>query len=130
VVPMIGDGKLPFQPIWVEDVVTCLLKMVREPATYDGRRIDVGGPEIYTYAQILDMLMRKLHKQRIKLPGPIPLAAIGAGVMEALLPKPPITVAAMGLFSFPNVTDLDSVQKHFGFQPRSLTSYLAGNGVD
>ena len=129
VVPMVGSGKVPFQPLWVEDVVTCLVKMVREPATYDGRRIDVGGPDVYTYAQILDLLMRKLHKRRIKLPGPMPLVAVGAGVMEAVLPKPPITVAALGLFSAPNTTDLDSVAKNFGFQPRSLTSYLAGNGA-
>ncbi len=130
VVPMIGNGKLPFQPIWVEDTVTCLVKMAREPQTYDGRRIDVGGPDIYTYGQILDMLMQKLHKSRIKLPGPIPLVAVGAGVMEAVLPKPPITVAALGLFSFPNVTDLDAAQKTFGFQPRSLPSWLAEANPD
>jgi uncharacterized protein YbjT (DUF2867 family) len=130
VVPVVGSGKLPFQPIWVEDVVTCILKMAREPQTYDGRRIDVGGPDIYTYAQILDMLMAKLHKRRIKVPGPIPLVAIGAGVMEALLPKPPITVAALGLFTFPNVTDLDAVAKSFGFQPRALKPWLAENSPE
>ncbi len=129
VVPVVGSGKLPFQPIWVEDVVTCIVKMARETERYDGQRIDVGGPDIYTYAQILDLLMQKLHKRRIKLPGPIPLVAIGAGVMEALLPKPPITVAALGLFTFPNTTDRDAVQKHFGFQPRALSSWLAENAV-
>jgi NADH dehydrogenase len=103
--------------------------MARETATYDGRRIEVGGPQIHTYAQILDLLMRKLRKRRIKVPGPIPLVAVGAGVMEAVLPKPPITVAALGLFSFPNTTDLDSVQKNFGFAPRSLESWLAANGT-
>jgi NADH dehydrogenase len=129
VVPMVGSGKLPFQPIWVEDTVTCLLQMAREGERYDGRRIDVGGPNTYTYAQILDLLMQNLHTHRVKLPGPMPLVAIGAGVMEALLPKPPITVAALGLFTFPNVTDLDAVAKNFGFQPRTLASWLAENKV-
>ncbi|MEO7001833.1 MAG: NAD(P)H-binding protein, partial [Ktedonobacterales bacterium] len=27
VVPVVGSGKLQFQPIWVEDTVTCILKM-------------------------------------------------------------------------------------------------------
>jgi NADH dehydrogenase len=130
IVPMIGDGKVEFQPIWVEDVVTCLIKMAREPQRYDGRLIDVGGPETYTYAQILDLLMAKLHKQRVKLPGPIPLASLGAGVMELVLPKPPVTRAAMALFKFPNTTDIDSVEKHFGFTPRSLKSYLDENPPD
>ena len=130
VVPMIGDGKVEFQPIWVEDVVTCLVKMAREPERYDGQLIDVGGPEVYTYAQILDLLMAKLHKQRIKVPGPIPLASLGAGVMELVLPKPPVTRAAIALFKFPNTTDIDAVEKHFGFTPRSLKSYLDENPPD
>src|SRR5262249_10054444 len=58
-VPMIGRGRLKFQPIWVEDVVTCLLKMVHEPGRYDGRYLQVGGPEAYTYAEILDLLMQQ-----------------------------------------------------------------------
>jgi len=130
VVPMIGNGKVEFQPIWVEDVVTCLIKMAREPERYDGRMIDVGGPEVYTYAQILDLLMAKLQKRRIKVPGPIPLASLGAGVMELVLPKPPVTRAAMALFKFPNVTDIDSVEKNFGFTPRSFKSYLDENPPD
>jgi uncharacterized protein YbjT (DUF2867 family) len=130
VIPMIGNGKVEFQPIWVEDVVTCLVKMAREPERYDGRLIDVGGPEVYTYAQILDLLMAKLQKRRIKVPGPIPLASLGAGVMELVLPKPPVTRAAMALFEFPNVTDIDAVEKNFGFTPRSLKSYLDENPPD
>ncbi|HEX9068281.1 MAG TPA: NAD(P)H-binding protein [Ktedonobacterales bacterium] len=129
ITPMIGNGKVEFQPIWVDDVVTCLLKMVREPASYDGQVIDVGGPEIFTYAQLLDMIAARLNKHRIKVPGPIPLATIGAGLMELVLPKPPITRAAIGLFEFPNRTDLDVVQRRFGFQPVSLRDWMAQNGV-
>nr|MBF6591892.1 NAD-dependent epimerase/dehydratase family protein [Ktedonobacterales bacterium] len=48
VIPMVGSGGRRFQPIWVEDVVTCLLKMAREPGQYDGKTIEVGGPTAYT----------------------------------------------------------------------------------
>lgn len=130
VVPMIGSGKLRFQPIHVEDVVTCLLKMAREPERYDGQRLDVGGPTIYTYAQILDMLMRTMGTRKLKVPGPIPFAYLGAAVMEAILPRPPITVAALGLFSFDNVTDLNVVERRFSFTPTDLRTYLERHGVD
>ena len=92
--------------------------------------IEVGGPETYTYAQILDLLMAKLQKRRIKVPGPMSLASLGAGVMELILPKPPVTRAAMTLFEFPNVTDIDAVEKNFGITPRSLKSYLDENPPD
>jgi NADH dehydrogenase len=130
VVPMIGSGRRRFQPIYVEDVATCLLKMAREGERYDGQRIEVGGPEVYTYARILDLLMETMGKRKLKVPGPMPFVAIGAGVMEALLPRPPITTAVLGLFSFENTTALDSVEREFGFKPLSLRAYLAEHGVD
>ncbi len=130
ITPVVGSGNLRFQPIWVEDVATCVLKMAQEPENYDGKVVEVGGPEIYTYNEILDMLMLALGRHRFKLPGPKPLAALGARVMTATLPKPPITPAAIELFNFENTTALDSVSYHFGFQPMSWRDYLQKNGVE
>ena len=130
IVPMIGNGKRRFQPIWVEDVARCLVMMAREPERFDGRSIEVGGPEVYTYAQILDMLMASLGKRKLKAPGPMPFVALGALAMELTLRKPPITTAALGLFTFDNVaTTPDVVQREFGFAPLSLRTYLAEHGV-
>ncbi len=131
VVPMIGDGSLRFQPIWVEDVVTCLLKMTREPARYDGRTIDVGGSAVYTYSQILDLLMGALKKRKIKVPGPMPFAALGAAAMQLVLANPPITVAALGLFDFPNVAaSPDVVEREFGFRAMAYRDYVAKYGAN
>ncbi|HEU0027560.1 MAG TPA: NAD(P)H-binding protein [Ktedonobacterales bacterium] len=129
ITPVIGSGAQRFQPIWVDDVVTCILKMAQEPARYDGRVIEVGGPEIYTYNEILDMLMEALGKRRIKVPGPKPIARLVASAMTALLAKPPITPAAIELFEFENTTTLDAVPYNFGFQPASLRAWIAQNGV-
>ncbi len=130
VVPMVGNGRRRFQPIWVEDVVTCLLKMAREPQKYDGQYIEVGGPTIYTYAQILNLLMGALGKRKLKVPGPVPAVRLGAALMSTVLSRPPITPAAVDLFTFDNVTSLDSVPSHFGISPRSLDDYLSEHGVD
>jgi NADH dehydrogenase len=130
VVPMVGSGKRQFQPIWVEDVVTCLLKMARDPQKYDGQYIEVGGPAIYTYAQILDLLMNGIGKRKLKVPGPLPAVRIGAAIMSATLANPPITPAAVDFFTFDNMTALDAVPSHFGFAPRSLEDYISEHGVD
>lgn len=130
ITPVIGTGNLRFQPIWVEDVVTCLLKMAQEPAAYDGRAIEVGGPEIYTYNEILDMLMAALGKRRFKLPSPREAALLGAKVMDRMMAKPPITPAAIELFDFENTATLDSVSYNFGFQPMSWRAYLHDHGVE
>ena len=129
VVPLIGGGKTMFQPIYVEDVVTVLIKVLQDPAGTTNRTYTIGGPAYYSFTQIIDVLLKTMHKQRIKVPAPTPLVGVGAAVMEAVLPKPPLTKAAMTLFSFDNITDLKSVQRDFGFTPMSFTTYMKEHGV-
>ena len=129
VVPLIGGGKVMFQPIYVEDVVTVILNVLHEPERTKDKTYTIGGPAYYSFTQIIDALLHAMHKRRIKAPAPTPLVGVGAAVMEAVLPKPPLTKAAMTLFTFDNTTDLHSVERDFGFTPVSFTTYLAQQGV-
>ncbi len=129
VVPLIGNGKTMFQPIWVEDVITVIIKVLEDPEHTTKRTYTIGGPKYYSFAQIIDVLLKSMHKQRIKAPAPRPFVAIGAAAMEAVLPHPPITKAAMALFEFDNITDLQSVERDFGFTPMSFTTYMKEHGV-
>lgn len=129
VVPLIGGGRIMFQPIYVEDVVTVIIKVLEEPATTNGNTYTIGGPAYYSFSQVIDILLQTMHKHRLKLPAPTPLVGVGAAVMEAVLPKPPLTKAAMTLFSFDNTTHLDSVERNFGFTPTSFPAYLQEHGV-
>jgi uncharacterized protein YbjT (DUF2867 family) len=129
VVPLIGGGKVMFQPIYVEDVVTVIIKVLQEPERTKNKTYTIGGPAYYSFTQVIDALLQAMHKKRIKVPTPTPLVGIGAAVMEAVLPKPPLTKAAMTLFTFDNTTDLHSVEREFGFTPMSFTTYLNEHGV-
>jgi uncharacterized protein YbjT (DUF2867 family) len=129
IVPLIGGGKIMFQPIYVEDVVTVSIKVLEDPSGTTNRTYTIGGPAYYSFTQIIDVLLKTMHKQRIKVLAPTPLVGIGAAVMEAVLPKPPLTKAAMTLFTFDNVTDLQSVERDFGFTPVSFTIYMKEHGV-
>ena len=129
VVPLIGGGKIMFQPIYVEDVVTVIIKVLQEPERTKNKTYTIGGPAYYSFTQIIDALLQAMHKKRIRVPAPTPLVGIGAAVMEAVLPKPPLTKAAMTLFTFDNTTDLHSVERDFGFTPMSFTTYLKEHGV-
>jgi uncharacterized protein YbjT (DUF2867 family) len=129
VVPLIGGGKILFQPIAVEDVVTVIIKILADPAGTNGKIYTIGGPAYYSFTQMIDELLKAMHTGRLKVYAPIPLVGIGAAAMEAVLPKPPLTRAAMTLFTFDNTTDLNSVERDFGFTPRSFTTYLEDHGV-
>ena len=129
VVPLIGGGKIMFQPIYVEDVVSVVLWVLAEPGRSSKQTFTIGGPDYYSFTQIIDALLHSMHKSRIKAPAPRSLVGVGAAVMEAVLPKPPLTKAAMSLFAFDNTTDLNSVERQFGFVPMSFTRFLEAQGV-
>lgn len=129
ILPLIGGGKIMFQPIYIEDVVTVIVKVLEAPDRTDGKIYTIGGPEYYTFTQILDELLQAMKMQRSKVYAPTLFVGIGAAAMEAVLPKPPLTKAAMTLFSFDNITDLNSVEQPFGFKPISFHQYLTEHGI-
>ncbi|HWE63981.1 MAG TPA: NAD-dependent epimerase/dehydratase family protein, partial [Chloroflexota bacterium] len=127
VVPVPGNGKLRFQPVWVEDVVTCIVTLLAEGGKNE--TIPIGGPEFYSYDDLLNLIFKTLDKRRMKLHMPMPLMKLGATAMQTVLPRPPVTTAALDLFTTDNVATLDSIPKRFGFQPRSLARDMAEHGI-
>ena len=124
VIPVPGNGRMRFQPIWVEDVVTCIQRLLVEGQADE--TVPVGGPAAYSYDRLLDLLVKALGKRRLKLHMPLAIMRAGALAMQTVLPRPPVTSATLELFALgiDNVTQLDSVASRFGFRPRSLEENL------
>jgi NADH dehydrogenase len=129
VVPLIGGGKVMFQPIYIDDVVTVVIKTLEDPQRTRNKIYTIGGPAYYSFTQVFDILLKTMHTSRPRVYAPTPLVGVGAAVLEAVLPKPPLTKAAMTLFSFNNTTDLNSVERDFGFTPASFETYMQQNGI-
>ena len=119
VLPALGGGGTRFQPLWIEDLVTCLVAATRQEDLV-GKSHPLGGAEILTFREILQVIGRALGKRRLVVPLPLAIARLQARVMVAVLPNPPLTPAAIELFGFDNATDLDSVERRFGFRPRGF----------
>ncbi|MCX7919934.1 MAG: NAD-dependent epimerase/dehydratase family protein, partial [bacterium] len=123
IIPILGSGKTRFQPIWVEDICTCILKVLDDNTTV-GKTYQLGGPEQLTYEQLIDILMAKLNKRKFKVHVPIPLIQPFVNMMEMVIPNPPITTDQLALLAVDNITALDAVNHHFGFQPKRLQDVL------
>ena len=129
IVPVIGSGNLLFQPMWVEDLVTCLERSCVEE-TLVGAAHPLGGSEQLTFRAVLQAIADAAGKRRAIVPVPLPIAKLQAKLMSAVLPAPPLTPAALELFAFDNATALDAVDRTFGFHPRGFREYLQANGLD
>ena len=123
VVPVAGDGKTRFQPIWVEDLVTCIAASLEEGA-HDNQIIEVGGPEQLTYEELLDTVRRELGVRRLKVHVPLPFVRALARTMEAVLPRPLVTRQQLAMLAKDNTAESDGVPRHFGFTPKRLSDEL------
>jgi len=64
--PLPGDGKVVLQPLWIHDLVTCLVLSIDHEPTY--RNIfDVGGGEYFSLREIIKIIINKTGKHRILL---------------------------------------------------------------
>lgn len=118
-VPVIGNGKTKFQPIFLEDVVSCVTIALDDPRTI-GKTITLGGPEYLTYEEILDTIIQVLGLRRPKVHIPVSMMRPLVWMMERLLPQPPVTSPQLAMLHQDNITDADVVQSFFGFQPARL----------
>jgi NADH dehydrogenase len=120
--PIPGSGKTRFQTIWVEDVATCVLKALGGEKSRQTCRI--GGPEHLTYEQILDAVIDALGIKCIKVHLPLLLMRPAVMAMEKVMSDPPVTLGELKQLEVDNTTDLDSVERQFGFKPLPLSQGL------
>jgi len=128
VVPAIGGGGVMFQPIWVEDVVSCLVACL-DRSDLLGGAYPIGGAEQVSFRQIIEALGRAMGKHRTTLTLPVPVARAAAACMTAVLPHPPLTPASIELFTLNQTTALDTVYRDFGLEPRGIVAHLSEHGL-
>jgi uncharacterized protein YbjT (DUF2867 family) len=118
--PIVGDEEAKFQPVWVEDLVTCIVKALDDPGTI-GKEYEVGGPEVLTLEEIERRTLKAIGARRLMVPFPMPVLRIVVTLMEALLPAPPVTRSLLELLAVKNVTSANTIQQ-FVPDPRPFTA--------
>ncbi len=95
VMPLIGGGATKFQPVYVGDVaqaVATSLDLALEGKTRPGLVLELGGPEVKTFAELLHYICDFTHRSRLFAPIPFGLAKILAFGTEVA------RAASLGLF--------------------------------
>jgi NADH dehydrogenase len=76
VLPVSGEGRAAFQPIWAADVARCVVASLAREAQ---PRYELAGPETLTYNQMSDLVSRIAGRPR--RPIHLPLSAVRAGLL-------------------------------------------------
>jgi uncharacterized protein YbjT (DUF2867 family) len=101
VLPLIGGGETRFQPVYVGDVADAVVRCLDDPGTA-GRTYELGGPKVYTFRQILELLLREIRRKRWFIDLPFGVAELQAKLMS-VLPNPPLTPDQVELLKRDNV---------------------------
>lgn len=123
-----GDGQTTLQPLWVEDLATCVLWSLDIEETI-GNVYSVGGPEYFTFEEIARIVMSEAALLRIVVKTRPPYLRFGARLMQALLPQPPVNVHWIDYLAVSRTTDLNTLPRVFGLAPSRMEerlSYLRG----
>lgn len=114
-----GDGKSKFQPIAAQDVAACVVRSLNNPQVVNAR-LQICGNEVLTLEQIIDAVIAELGVSRLKLRMPVGLLRIAVGVMDKVLPKPPVTPSLLAQLGVDNVATDNATEKVFGVKPIRL----------
>jgi uncharacterized protein YbjT (DUF2867 family) len=74
VLPVSGEGRARFQPIWADDVARCVMGALRRESA---PRYELAGPEEMTYDEISDLVSRLAGRPRPLVHLPLPLVRAG-----------------------------------------------------
>ena len=87
-----------------------------DPAT-SGRTYELGGPKVYTYRDLMELVLRETKRHRLLLPVPWGIAKLQASVL-GLLPKPLLTRDQVTQLQIDNVVSPDALTlKDLGIEP-------------
>lgn len=126
--PAIGFGRTRFQPVYVDDVANAACESLDRPAT-KGRTFELGGPAIYSFSELMQIMLEVIERKRILVPIPFAIAELmgfaGQAVGRLTPWAPPITVDQVRLLKRDNVVGVSGepdigALEDFGFQPRAL----------
>ncbi len=101
VLPLIGGGTTRFQPVYVGDVAEAMARMLDDDGTR-GRSYELGGPQVYSFKELLELTLAAIGRRRLLLPLPFWAASLQAALLE-LLPTPPLTRDQLRLLRRDNV---------------------------
>ena len=84
--PLIGGGETKFQPVYVADVARAIATCLA--AGTSGQTYELGGPQTYSFKELLQFTVAAIGRKRLLAPVPWPIATLMglAGEVSGALP--------------------------------------------
>jgi NADH dehydrogenase len=95
VLPLIGGGKTRFQPVYVGDVALAVAHALKLPLTEAAGVFELGGPDVHTFKDLMEIVLRETHRKALLAPIPFAIADLLGlvGDLQAMTFLPPVVTS-------------------------------------
>lgn len=122
--PVSGDGRSVYQPIWADDVARAVLASLDQPA---GGIMDLAGPETLTYNQMSSLVGQLASRPRPLVHIPLPIVHLGLSTLHAIFKEAVFATwqeAELMRVSMTSETGTADIER-LGVQPNSMAEVLS-----
>lgn len=124
VLPVVGSGRSKIQPVYIEDVASCIVKILAD-GKYVGKTYEIGGPEQLNYIEVTKAIAGALGVDRPMVHVPMFFMGPMAKLAETFLPKAPVTTDQLIMLQEDTVCDRNDLPETFGIEPVRFREGLA-----
>jgi NADH dehydrogenase len=126
--PLIGGGTTRFQPVYVVDVAEAVVRAA-DRALLDGstagKTYELGGPRIYSFRELMQLLLAEIGRRRMLISWPFAFAALQGAILQAVpFIQPPLTLDQVRLLKRDNVVTGTAGLKELGITPTAVEPIL------
>lgn len=129
--PLIGGGKTRFQPVYVDDVADAVANAL-ESDDAKGKTYELGGPEIMSFKELMELMLKIIGRKRILMPLPFPVASLIGQLSQiaAIVPfvQAPITPDQVKMLKTDNIVGISDDEtgtiEDLGIRPETMEAIL------
>ena len=114
--PIPNEGRTLIQPLWVEDLVTCLLWALQNPEMAN-QTYEIGGGETFSLRQVLEKLMHVTHTRRWILQLPIPWMRALLVMLDSFIPNFNVSTYWLDYVAVNRTCPVENMPRIFGLMP-------------
>ena len=124
VIPLVG-AETKFQPVYVNDIAEAVNVIIEN--NLSKQIFELGGPKIFSFLELIKMLLTEIRKKRIVIPIPFSMGKIQAFFLQ-MFPKPLLTLDQVQILQEGDniVSDQNKTFEDLQIKPKNIESIISG----
>ncbi|CDO39435.1 3-beta hydroxysteroid dehydrogenase [Bartonella henselae] len=132
IIPLFGGGQSKLQPVYVGDVAEFIVRAL-EGQVISGKSYDLGGPQIITFQNVLEYILKIIHRKKTILSMPLSAGLFIGGLLGTIgkLPLAPtlVTASQIRFLQIDNIVSQEAIENGYtlegvGITPKAMAALL------